>query len=52
MEEGSGEICLEEEVVRLHERGLSVAEISGVTGLQTGWVEEVVSRNAAGGEED
>jgi DNA-directed RNA polymerase specialized sigma24 family protein len=46
--EGGGEVCLEEEVVRLHERGYSAEEISAATGLQTGWVEEVISRSVEG----
>lgn len=44
MEEGHGEVCLEEEVVRLYERGLSAEEISGATGLEVGWVRDLLSR--------
>lgn len=44
-EERHGEVCLEE-VARLHERGLSAGEISAATGLQTGWVEDLISRIA------
>lgn len=40
-----GEVCLEEEVVRLYEQGLSKEEISAATGLQPGWVDEVISRS-------
>jgi hypothetical protein len=48
MQEGGGGVCIEEEVVRLHERGFSVEEISTDTGLQMGWVEEVISRSTEG----
>jgi hypothetical protein len=48
MQEGGGEVCIEEEVVRLHERGFSVGEISAATGLQRDWVAEVISRSAEG----
>lgn len=48
MQEDGGEVCLEEEVVRLHKRGFSVEEISAATGLQAGWVAEVISRSAEG----
>lgn len=43
-EERRGEVCLEEEVMRLHERGLSAEEISGVTGLEAGWIRDLLSR--------
>jgi hypothetical protein len=49
MEEG-GEVCLEEEVVRLYGRGLSEEEISEATGLQRSWVQEVLSRSSGEGE--
>lgn len=42
-------MCLEEEVARKAEQGLSAAEISAATGLQREWVEEVISRLAAEG---
>lgn len=43
-EERHGEVCLEEEVERLHERGLSAEEISSATGLDAGWVEDLLER--------
>ena len=51
MEDAGGEVCLEEEVVRLYEQGLSIEEISAATGLQPVWVGEVISRSAEGGAE-
>lgn len=44
MKEGHGEVCLEEEVARLHERGLSAYEISEVTGLDVDWIRDLLSR--------
>lgn len=46
MQEAGGEVCLEQEVVRLYELGMPVEEISTAPGLQAIWVEEVVSRSA------
>lgn len=43
-EEERGELCLEEEIVRLYDRGLSAEEISAATGLDAGWVRETLSR--------
>lgn len=44
MEDRRGEVCLEEEVERMAERGLSAREISAETGLDTGWVEDLLER--------
>lgn len=44
MDEGRGEVCLEEEVARLYERGLTAEEISGITGLEVGWIRDLLSR--------
>ena len=44
LEDRRGEVCLEEEVERLAERGLSVQEISAATGLDSGWVEDLLER--------
>ena len=44
MQETGGEVCLEQEVMRLYELGLSEAGIAAATGLQSSWVEEVISR--------
>lgn len=46
MQETVGEVCLEQEVMRLYELGLSEEEISVATGLQASWVEEVIFRSA------
>lgn len=44
MEDGRGEVCLEEEVERLGERGLSAREISAETGLDAGWIQDLLER--------
>lgn len=43
MDEGGGEVCLEEEVERLRRSGMSVAEISQNLGVDQGWVEALIS---------
>lgn len=48
MEERNGEVCLEEEVERLRERGLSAAEISAATGLDAVWVRDLLERLGLG----
>ncbi|MDN5698211.1 MAG: hypothetical protein L0G70_09610, partial [Rubrobacter sp.] len=48
MEEHGGEVCLEEEVERLRERGLSAEEISAATGLDAGWVRDLLERLGLG----
>ncbi|MEW6635502.1 MAG: hypothetical protein AB1425_01675 [Actinomycetota bacterium] len=42
MEDGR-EVCLEEEVWRLRERGMSAAEIAQRTGLDEGWVRDLLT---------
>lgn len=50
LEDRRGEVCLEEEVERLAERGLSPQEISAETGLDAGWVRDLLERlGLAGG---
>lgn len=44
LEDKRGEVCLEEEVERLAERGLSAREISAETGLDSGWVRDLLER--------
>lgn len=44
MAENEGEVCLEEEVERLRQSGMSVAEISQKMGVERTWVEELVER--------
>ena len=51
MEDGR-EVCLEEEVWRLRERGMSEAEISRATGLDEGWVRDLIASLEPGGEEE
>ena len=48
MEDRRGEVCLEEEVERLGERGLSAREISAETGLAEGWVRDLLERLGLG----
>jgi hypothetical protein len=43
VDEGGGEVCLEEEVERLRRSGMSVAEISQDLGVDQGWVEALIS---------
>jgi hypothetical protein len=43
MVEGGGEVCLEEEVERLRQSGMSVAKISRTMGVDEGWVESLIS---------
>ena len=41
--EEKGEVCLQEEVGRLWEAGLSEGEIARKMGVDPGWVEAVIS---------
>ena len=40
--ESHGEVCLEEEVDRLRQTGMSVKDISDATGLEPAWISSVV----------
>jgi transposase len=41
--EGSGEVCLEEEVEKLRRSGMSAKEISQRMGVDLSWVESLIS---------
>lgn len=41
--EERGELCLQEEVLRLWDQGISEEEISRQMGLDPGWVEATIS---------
>ncbi|AHY47943.1 Hypothetical Protein RradSPS_2660 [Rubrobacter radiotolerans] len=41
--EGGSEACLEREVEKLREAGLSAEEISTRTGLEVGWIESLLA---------
>ncbi len=50
--EEKGEVCLQEEVGRLWEAGLSEGEIARKMGVDPGWVEAVISMIDPTGRED
>lgn len=41
--DGSGEVCLEEEVEKLRRSGMSATEISQQMGVELSWVETLIS---------
>ncbi len=50
--EEQGEVCLQEEVGRLWDRGLSEDEIARRMGVEPGWVASVVAMLAPEGVQD
>jgi hypothetical protein len=50
--EEKGELCLQEEVARLRDAGLSGDEIARRMGVDPGWVEAVISMIDPTGRED